>query len=110
MADPGTADGISDILKSNSVGSLRGQDGSNYVAVIYEAGCAGEAMARAHHRICTFRDEHLLRTIKGSMMAVSADVTELDIPLGHIYLMFDGKVHGNSAALMKGFTDSRGKA
>ena len=77
------------------------------MGVIYEAGKAGAATAREHLRICNFRDEHLLRTMKGSLEAAGdAD----GLTSGHLYIMLDGKVHGNAEKLMKGFTDSKGKA
>ena len=32
------------------------------------------------------------------------------IPVGFIYCVWDGRVHGNEARMMKGFVDSEGKA
>ena len=89
-------------MRSYAVGSCRGTPGKEYVGVVYEAGKAGAATAREHLRICNFRDEHLIRTTKGSLEAAGdAD----GLTSGHLYIMLDGKVHGNAEKLMKGFTD-----
>ena len=79
FADPGTNNGVRDLLLSAPAGRLLGTCGGQgpYVGVVYSCSRAGEASSRSHLRIAPFREQHCHRMIKGAMQAGAAanDIT-----------------------------------
>ena len=85
---------------------------NSYIGVLYDTKAAGEASARAHLRICPFRDDYCTNSVKGSVAAGMEMTNDKDtdyIPSGFAYFMLNGHVHGHEGRLMKGFTNSAGK-
>ena len=120
--DPGTSDGIAAFFAEDSIGSLwkelvhalyscasigEERKVQDFVHALYSCGEAGAADSREHLRICTFRQEHLARCVKGLLQFTGA---ESELPDGLLWFMADGKVHGNANALLKPFTDKANKA
>lgn len=106
VADPGSAEGVMEIIKAHPINELQGMPGKDYVCVLYESGKAGEASARPHLRIANCRAQHMKNCIRGVLMA-QGDGPEL--PAGHLFFILDGKIGGNTEAAHKCFVDSNAK-
>ena len=79
------------------------------MGVVYSCSLSGEAKGRPHLRINPFRDQHAQRLIKGAIQAgAGGDVDE--VPPGFLYICRDGRVHDNTAKMMKCFSNDKGKA
>lgn len=107
VTDPGTAQGLAELLNSSPIGNMKGTPGVSYVGVIFEAGKSGEPSARPHLRTPPLRDDHVNHLIKGCLLAADSPDS---MPEGHLFFMMDGKTHGNEGKLVKAFASSEGKA
>ena len=79
-----------------------------FVAVVYSASTAGEAKGRPHLRICSYREEHAKRLIKGAL-AVACGGDSDAVPSGFLFILRDGRVHENTQKLLKIFANDNGK-
>eukprot|EP00969_Alexandrium_andersonii_P286123 12649669-Alexandrium_andersonii.AAC.1 len=57
IVDPGDSQGIADQLSASAIGSMVGERGQHYIAVVYDSALAGQASSRPHLRIVPFRDQ-----------------------------------------------------
>ena len=113
FSDPGTIDGVRDLLKSAPAGRLSGTSGGQgpYVGVVYSCSRAGEASSRAHLRIVPYREQHCQRMLKGAIQAGAAadEIPRHDLSGGQLFILCDGKCHPNINQMKKAFTDGEGK-
>ena len=113
FTDPGSFDGVRDLLKSTAAGKLSGTGGGQgpFVGVVYSCSRAGEASSRAHLRIVNYREQHCQRMIKGAMQAGAAanGIPEHDFSPGHLFVLCDGKCRANTDKMKKTCMDSDGK-
>ena len=105
--DPGSAGGVTEVIRQSPIGGLEGKARESYVGVVYEVAKAGEASARPHLRIANYRDEHALRMIKGSLAAAGGST---EMPPRHLFMIMDGKMHSHPDKILKHFTGTDGKA
>ena len=59
VVDPESSTAVADLLRKSAITKLNGTPGENYIIVMYDSALAGEASARPHLRIVSFRDNHL---------------------------------------------------
>ena len=90
IVDPGDSTGIAEQLSSSAIGSMTGEHGQHYVAVVYDSALAGQACSRPHLSIVLFRDHAYARAINGVLMA-TGDKSGSVIPIGHALFLFGGR-------------------
>ena len=105
FTDPGSFDGVRDLLKSTAAGKLSGTGGGQgpFVGVVYSCSRVGEASSRAHLRIVNYREQHCQRMIKGAMQAGAAanGIPEHDFSPGHLFVLCDGTCRANTDKMKK---------
>ena len=106
--DPGSSQGVTEIITSCSVGKLKGQKSGSgpFVGAFYSCGSSGEPTARPHWRVVHFRESHCTRMTQGALEAAS---DHGEFPEGNIFIMADGKQLSNIDRMHKVFADSNGK-
>ena len=69
----------------------------------------GEASARPHLRLSSFRETHFFSMIQGALRAMNEHDTKVSLQGGFLFLLLDGKEHSRGDRMMKAFTGSDGK-
>ena len=94
------------LFAGDAICILKPEKSGDYVLVIYNVALAGEASSRPHLRACPFRQEHAATPIKAILVGLQSANT---MPVGHLFFMLDGKVHGSAPSFPKLFVDDGGK-